>query len=181
MIRSVLTPILAAMLLAAGPLPVGPAHAQSCFSVDEARTAASGIVPLSSVINQIRAATGGEILFRVNGKAVDLAAASERELKSLRPHMQMIFQDPFSSLNPRMTVGAIVGEPLVVNDILTTLRLVPGLRFTGDEVTSPVGDVVATPLQVIRTTLGLVTAVGAQTDTPVITGSNPDSFIIAGG
>ncbi|MDB6170273.1 MAG: hypothetical protein JWM88_3137 [Verrucomicrobia bacterium] len=60
--------------------------------------------------------TAGEILFRLpDGRTVDLAALSDRELKPVRPHAQMVFQDPFSSLNPRMTVGAIVGEPLVIH------------------------------------------------------------------
>jgi peptide/nickel transport system ATP-binding protein len=49
--------------------------------------------------------------------AIDLAALERDELKALRPHFQMIFQDPFSSLNPRMTVERIVGEPLKVNGI----------------------------------------------------------------
>ncbi|MBE3098394.1 MAG: ATP-binding cassette domain-containing protein [Planctomycetes bacterium] len=59
--------------------------------------------------------TAGRVEFRAAGRCVDLAALPERELKALRPRMQMIFQDPFSSLNPRMTVGAIVGEPLVIH------------------------------------------------------------------
>ena len=59
--------------------------------------------------------TAGEVLFHNGGQIVDLAALPERKLKPLRPQMQMIFQDPFSSLNPRMTVGDIIGEPLVIH------------------------------------------------------------------
>lgn len=59
--------------------------------------------------------TGGNIMFRANGETVDLATIPGRHLKALRPKMQMIFQDPFSSLNPRMTIGQIVGEPLVIH------------------------------------------------------------------
>jgi peptide/nickel transport system ATP-binding protein len=60
--------------------------------------------------------TGGEILFRTaDGSTVDLAALDRRGLRSLRPEMQMIFQDPYGSLNPRMTLADIVGEPLLVN------------------------------------------------------------------
>jgi peptide/nickel transport system ATP-binding protein len=60
--------------------------------------------------------TGGEILFRKgDGRTVDLAALGRRELRALRPEMQMIFQDPYGSLNPRMTLADIVGEPLLVN------------------------------------------------------------------
>ncbi len=61
--------------------------------------------------------TSGEVFFRTNGRTVDLAQISERALKPLRQQMQMIFQDPFSSLNPRMTVGDIVGEPLMIHGL----------------------------------------------------------------
>jgi len=59
--------------------------------------------------------TSGAIRFTVDGKAVDLAVLSKRELKRYRRHMQMVFQDPFSSLNPRMGIADIIGEPLLVN------------------------------------------------------------------
>ncbi len=61
--------------------------------------------------------TRGEILFRANGERHDLATLSDAELKPLRTKMQMIFQDPFSSLNPRMSVGDIVGEPLGIHGL----------------------------------------------------------------
>lgn len=62
------------------------------------------------------APTAGRILFRLpDGRVVDLAQLSARALKPVRPHAQMVFQDPFSSLNPRMTVREIVGEPLVIH------------------------------------------------------------------
>ncbi|MDE0810237.1 MAG: dipeptide ABC transporter ATP-binding protein [Alphaproteobacteria bacterium] len=57
--------------------------------------------------------TAGEI--EVDG--VDIAKLGKRELRNYRRQMQIIFQDPFSSLNPRMTAGDIVGEPLMVHDI----------------------------------------------------------------
>ena len=63
--------------------------------------------------------TQGRVLFRAEGVEADLAAMSETSLKPLRPRMQMIFQDPFSSLNPRMTVGEIVGEPLAIHRLGT--------------------------------------------------------------
>jgi len=59
--------------------------------------------------------TEGEIRFRVGEIVTDVAAADFKQLKELRRHMQLIFQDPYSSLNPRMTVFDIVGEPLLVN------------------------------------------------------------------
>ena len=60
--------------------------------------------------------TSGDVLFECADKrVVDLAQLHDRELKPLRTEMQMIFQDPFSSLNPRMTVQQIVAEPLVIH------------------------------------------------------------------
>ncbi|MFC1921744.1 ABC transporter ATP-binding protein [Chloroflexota bacterium] len=55
--------------------------------------------------------TSGQVLF----KGDDLTQLSDKELRQRRPLMQMIFQDPYASLNPRHTVGKIVGEPLVIN------------------------------------------------------------------
>ena len=57
--------------------------------------------------------TSGSIVYR----GEDIAGKSRRELKPLRRDMQMIFQDPYSSLNPRKTVGSIIGEPFVIHDI----------------------------------------------------------------
>jgi peptide/nickel transport system ATP-binding protein len=60
----------------------------------------------------------GEILFhRSSGEVVDLAALSRRQVRPLRNELQMIFQDPYSSLNPRMTVLDIIAEPLLVNGL----------------------------------------------------------------
>jgi len=60
--------------------------------------------------------TGGEMLFRtVDDRVVDLAQLSRQELRPFRPQIQMIFQDPYGSLNPRMPIFDIVGEPLLVN------------------------------------------------------------------
>lgn len=59
----------------------------------------------------------GQMLFRPEGTAVDLALASSQDIRRLRPHMQMIFQDPYSSLNPRMTIFDNIGEPLLANGL----------------------------------------------------------------
>src|SRR5713226_8069428 len=57
--------------------------------------------------------TSGEIVF----DGVDLLRLNTRELRAKRRDMQIIFQDPFSSLNPRMTIGEIVGEPLIIHSM----------------------------------------------------------------
>ena len=62
--------------------------------------------------------TQGQIQMRVaDGSVVDLGQVSPRELRTLRRQMQMIFQDPFTSLNPRMTLLDLVGEPLLVHGL----------------------------------------------------------------
>jgi oligopeptide/dipeptide ABC transporter ATP-binding protein len=65
--------------------------------------------------------TSGEIRFRMeNGEQIDVAPLAAKQLRPLRRQMQMIFQDPFSSLNPRMTISEIIGEPLLVNGLTDT-------------------------------------------------------------
>ncbi|MCA9993496.1 MAG: dipeptide ABC transporter ATP-binding protein [Anaerolineales bacterium] len=61
-------------------------------------------------ILQLLTPTAGNVLW----DGTDLTSLSKEELRKLRRHMQMIFQDPYSSLNPRMTVGNIIGEPLQI-------------------------------------------------------------------
>ncbi|MCY3574764.1 MAG: ATP-binding cassette domain-containing protein [Chloroflexi bacterium] len=57
--------------------------------------------------------TSGEITLRTSdGQTIDVCALEKQELRELRKEMQMVFQDPFSSLSPRMTVLDIIGEPL---------------------------------------------------------------------
>ncbi len=61
--------------------------------------------------------TAGRVLLRIGEEAVDFTALDKKELRAMRRHAQMIFQDPYSSLDPRMTVLDIVSEPLVTNRI----------------------------------------------------------------
>jgi len=61
--------------------------------------------------------TDGEIILHVDGESIDVSKLPYKELNKIRKYMQMIFQDPFRSLNPRMTVKDIIGEPLLVNGI----------------------------------------------------------------
>lgn len=68
----------------------------------------SGKSTAGRVILQLDPATEGEVRF----EDIELTAIHGEKLRSLRPQMQMIFQDPHASLNPRMTVGSIIGEPL---------------------------------------------------------------------
>lgn len=69
---------------------------------------------LGRVVLGLINATGGEIYY----KGKDTVKYSSREQKSLRKEMQIIFQDPYASLNPRMSVSEIIAEPIRVNHIL---------------------------------------------------------------
>jgi oligopeptide transport system ATP-binding protein len=64
-------------------------------------------------ILQLYKPTGGKVIF----KGRDIVKTTREEMRLLRREMQMIFQDPYASLNPRMTVGDIIGEPLKVHKL----------------------------------------------------------------
>ena len=67
--------------------------------------------------------TRGAIRFSpAPGSSIDMAPLSRRALRPLRRHIQMIFQDPYASLNPRMMVGDIIAEPLLVNGVPAAQR-----------------------------------------------------------
>ncbi|MAF94646.1 MAG: peptide ABC transporter substrate-binding protein [Rhodospirillaceae bacterium] len=66
-------------------------------------------------ILQLETATAGEILY--DGK--DLTKLTQKEMSPVREKIQVIFQDPFSSLNPRMKIGDIISEPITVHDIIS--------------------------------------------------------------
>lgn len=61
--------------------------------------------------------TEGQIFFRYRDKMTDIASITPGQLKDFRREMQIIFQDPFSSLNPRMTVLDIISEPLIIHGV----------------------------------------------------------------
>jgi oligopeptide/dipeptide ABC transporter ATP-binding protein len=66
-------------------------------------------------ILQLERPTSGQVIF----EGRDLGALSEAELRPMRRRMQVIFQDPYASLNPRMTVGQILAEPIAVHGLVT--------------------------------------------------------------
>ena len=89
------------------------------FSIDPGQTlglvgeSGCGKSTLGRLLLRLYEPTSGTIFFR----GEDITHFSEKMMKDVRRHMQMIFQDPFASLNPRMTVEAIISEPLIVHAI----------------------------------------------------------------
>ncbi len=119
-------------------------HAVSDVSFDVARGETLGLVgesgcgksTLGRAVLQLTRPTAGQVLF----EGVDLVALGGPELRALRRRLQIIFQDPIASLNPRRRVGDIVAEPLVIHglgnralrearvrDVLTAIGLDPEL------------------------------------------------------
>jgi oligopeptide transport system ATP-binding protein len=91
----------------------------------------SGKSTTGRALLQLKRPTGGQVAF----KGEDLCQVSGEALRRKRRQMQMIFQDPYASLNPRMTVGQMVGEPLLVHEMAAgkelTERVSEMLRIVG--------------------------------------------------
>jgi oligopeptide transport system ATP-binding protein len=101
---------------------VGAVRAVDGISFDIKRGETLGLVGESGcgksttgrAILQLQKPTSGNVFF----ENVDLTKISAEELRKLRPKMQMIFQDPYTSLNPRHSVGKIISEPLVIHGVM---------------------------------------------------------------
>ena len=101
--------------------PKGMLHAVDDVSFSVKRGTTLGVVgesgcgksTLGSTLLYLDEPTGGEILF----EGTNLQRVGKKEFKRIRPRMQMIFQDPYSSLNGRMNVRQLIAEPLIVNKV----------------------------------------------------------------
>jgi len=78
----------------------------------------SGKTTIGRSILRVNEITDGNITYHLNGDSIDLTALKGSDLRNFRKYIQLIFQDPYSSLNPRMTVRDIIAEPLVANNLV---------------------------------------------------------------
>ena len=101
--------------------PKGPLHAVDGINLTIEKGQTLGVVgesgcgksTLGRAILRLLPADGGEVLF--DGK--NILKLSANEMKAMRSRMQIIFQDPYASLNPRLSISQIISEPLVVNNV----------------------------------------------------------------
>ena len=76
-----------------------------------------GKTTTSKIIMRALSADSGDVIYTERGRAIDVLALNKRDLFNFRRRVQFIFQDPFSSLNPRMTVYDIISEPLIIHKV----------------------------------------------------------------
>ena len=108
-----------------GGRPAGVMRAVDDVSFEIARGESVGLVgesgcgktTLSKILMRALTPDAGRVEFNDRGRIVDVLKLQEQELVRFRPRVQFIFQDPFGSLNPRMTVFDIIGEPLIIHQI----------------------------------------------------------------
>lgn len=106
------------------PVPAGYLHAVDDVNLTINKGETLGIVgesgcgksTLGRVILRLHEATSGEVLY----DGMNINNFSENEMRLMRQNMQIIFQDPYASLNPRMTIGQIIEEPLKLHNIYKT-------------------------------------------------------------
>jgi len=109
---------------------VGAVYAVSDISFEVKKGETLGLVGESGcgksttarTIMRLLEPTSGDVWFRseqLKGDVINVATAGKHELQSVREDIQIVFQDPYASLNPRMTVASIIAEPMAVHDMLT--------------------------------------------------------------
>ncbi len=108
------------------PRPATPAVRDISFELHEGENlgivgeSGSGKTTLGNCLIRVLTASAGQIMYRRrDGSEVDLVTLDRPALQLVHRDVRMVFQDPFASLNPRMTVAQVVGEPLLVNGILS--------------------------------------------------------------
>ena len=110
-----------------GLLQIGKGHVKAIdgvsFYIEEGETlglvgeSGCGKTTTGRCILRVIEPTAGKVIFRNDGEEISITDLGRGPLKELRRNMQMIFQDPYASLNPRMTILETIGEPLTIHGI----------------------------------------------------------------
>ena len=93
------------------------------FRIDEGETlglvgeSGCGKTTVGRTVVRLYKPSSGRIRFAAGDDSVDISAMGTKELKAIRRQMQIIYQDPYSSLNPRMSIGSLLAEPMIVHRI----------------------------------------------------------------
>lgn len=96
-----------------------------------------GKTTVSKIVTRLMEPDTGQLQWFEGGESVDLLALKKDALKRFRPNIQMVFQDPVSSLSPRMTVGRIIGEPLEIQTGLDNFERLAKIRAVLEDVGLP--------------------------------------------
>ena len=83
----------------------------------------SGKTTLGRALLRLQEPTGGNVVFNHDDRHISLGELKTKDLRRVWRHMQMVFQDPYASLNPRMTVREIIAEPLMVHGQGTSMEI----------------------------------------------------------
>ncbi|MDO4291940.1 MAG: ATP-binding cassette domain-containing protein [Eubacteriales bacterium] len=93
-----------------------------------------GKTTLGRTILRVIEPTDGSIVFHFGDKTIDFTALNKKELRGMRRHIQMVFQNPYTSLNPRMTIFDIVAEPMRLAGEYTEAEISDRVRYLIDKV-----------------------------------------------
>ena len=127
----------------------------------------SGKTTLGRCIVKLYEPTEGSIEFNIDGQMIDLTKVSKKEMKSIRKHFLMLFQDVYSSLDSKMKVGDIVTEPMAIHNVGSKKERIDRAKELMEKVGLSADDIRKYPHQFSggqRQRIGITRALSISTD-----------------